>query len=74
LVIPLRNYAFDLILFVAPALGRFCLRYPKSCDGLTGKQVIKARMAFLEEKGCVSWDISAAPRRSGREYYGNEPK
>jgi hypothetical protein len=36
--------------------------------------VIKARMAFLEEKGCVSWDISAAPRRSGREYYGNEPK
>jgi hypothetical protein len=34
----------------------------------------KARMAFLEEKGCVSWDISAAPRRSGREYYGNEPK
>jgi hypothetical protein len=33
-----------------------------------------ARMAFLEEKGCVSWDISAAPRRSGREYYGNEPK
>ena len=36
--------------------------------------VIKARMAFLEEKGCVSWDISAAPRSSGREYYGNEPK
>ena len=36
--------------------------------------VIKANMAFLEEKGCVSWDISAAPRRSGREYYGNEPK
>jgi hypothetical protein len=36
--------------------------------------VIKARMAFLEEKGCVSWNISAAPRRSGREYYGNEPK
>jgi hypothetical protein len=51
--------------------------------------VIKARMASLEEKGCViiswdisaekgcviiSWDISAAPRRSGREYYGNEPK
>jgi hypothetical protein len=34
----------------------------------------KARMAFLEEKGCVSWDISAAPRRSGREYYGSEPK
>ncbi len=34
----------------------------------------KARMAFLKEKGCVSWDISAAPRRSGREYYGNEPK
>jgi hypothetical protein len=38
--------------------------------------VIKARMASLEEKGCViiSWDISATPRRSGREYYGNEPK
>jgi hypothetical protein len=36
--------------------------------------VIKARMAFLEEKGCVSWDISAAPISSGREYYGNEPK
>ena len=32
------------------------------------------RGTFLEEKGCVSWDISAAPRRSGREYYGNEPK
>jgi hypothetical protein len=32
------------------------------------------KMAFLAEKGCVSWDISAAPRRSGREYYGNEPK
>jgi hypothetical protein len=28
----------------------------------------------LEEKGCVSWDISAAPRRSGREYYGSEPE
>jgi hypothetical protein len=28
--------------------------------------VIKARMAFLEEKGCVSWDISAAPQ-VGRE-------
>src|SRR5215813_2914879 len=34
----------------------------------------KARMTFLEAKGCVSWDISAAPRRSGREYCGNEPK
>src|SRR6516162_9177314 len=41
--------------------------------GASGR-VIKTRMAFLEEKGCVSWDISAAPRRSGREYYGNEPK
>jgi len=36
--------------------------------------VITATMVFLEEKGCVSWDISAAPRRSGREYYGNELK
>jgi hypothetical protein len=36
--------------------------------------VITARMVFLEEKGCVSLDISAAPRRSRREYYGNEPK
>jgi hypothetical protein len=36
--------------------------------------VITARIVFLEEKGCVRWDISAAPRRSGREYYGNEPK
>jgi hypothetical protein len=35
---------------------------------------VKARMTFLEEKGCVSWDISAAPRRSRKEYYGNEPK
>jgi hypothetical protein len=31
-------------------------------------------MAFLEEKGCVSWGISEAPRRSRREYYGIEPK
>jgi hypothetical protein len=31
-------------------------------------------MVFLEEKGSLSLDISAAPRRSGREYYGNEPK
>ena len=48
---------------------------PNGCAGSRSKwRSDKARMAFLEEKGCVSWDISAAPRRSGREYYGNEPK
>jgi hypothetical protein len=43
-------------------------------EALARSRSDRARMAFLEEKGCVSWDISAAPRRSGREYYGNEPK
>ena len=31
-------------------------------------------MASPEKKGYVSWDISAGPRRSGRENYGNEPE
>ena len=47
---------------------------PQAEEALAQVEEYKARMAFLEEKGCVSWDISAAPRRSGREYYGNEPK
>jgi hypothetical protein len=46
----------------------------RHCDGRGQRRPAPARMAFLEEKGCVSWDMSAAPRRSGREYYGNEPK
>ena len=35
--------------------------------------LMKARMVSLEEKRCVSWDISVGLRRSGRENYGNEP-
>ena len=40
----------------------------------TSGGVVKARMMSLEEKGCVSWDISAGPSRHGKENYGNEPE
>src|SRR6516162_3487241 len=39
----------------------------------TSGGVITATMVFLEEKGCVSWDISAAPRRSGRSTMATNP-
>jgi hypothetical protein len=31
-------------------------------------------MVSPKEKGCVSRDISAGPRRNGKESYGNEPE
>ena len=67
----------DAMIKAVIAMARYIAMAVNSAGGGgagTSGGVITATMVFLEEKGCVSWDISAAPRRSGREYYGNEPK
>src|SRR5467141_1087814 len=40
----------------------------------TSGGMIKARKVSLEEKGRLSWDLSAASSGSGRENYGSEPE